>query len=203
MSVYSTVEEPSFRAWQFQYKSRLGSQIKQIRSPNESFLVSLTVSVYICTITSLLGSQIKNLKSQRTSFRSAWQCQCTARWGWRWRDSFRFASLTHRWTCWRWWWWWWFIWSPKKDSFFSLSGSSPQRALSILENRSSRIFGMTISNLCLWPKKWHFLKKDVGDGVYADHTDDYDQRYEQVSPRFSLHISFAIVGFSILINISR
>ena len=52
-------------------------------------------------------------------------------------------------------------------------------------------------------QKWHFLKKDVGDGVYADHTDDYDQRYEQVSPRFSLHISFAIVGFSILINVSR
>ena len=32
---------------------------------------------------------------------------------------------------------------------------------------------MTISNLCLWPKKWHFFKKDVGDGVIAD-TDDYD-----------------------------
>ena len=91
----------------------------------------------------------------------------------------------------------------RKIHFSACLGPPPQRALSILENRSSRIFGMTISNLCLWPKKLHFLKKDVGDGVYADHTDDYDQRYEQVSPRFSLHISFAIVGFSILINISR
>ena len=91
----------------------------------------------------------------------------------------------------------------RKIHFSACLGPPPRELCLYWRTRSSRIFGMTISNLCLWPKKWHFLKKDVGDGVNADHTDDYDQRYKQVSPRFSLHISFAIVGFSILINISR